>query len=265
MYLFLLLAMGYFEGQAQKSQNLSLTLSLKMADGSGNNGAGVAWHSREKKYYAAFAGNSEFPLCVFNESGKLLSPDDLTTKVDVRGVWFNSKSGKIEVNGYNDEGWKAYELNASGIPVSVVNILEGMHQPDAQSAGSIDAKKSRVYFMDHDGNAVGWSYPGGIKSETITLHLGQTSKKDGGSVAGDAIEEKYNTTSIIYTGSKNAEFAVLNFGEGRIEMYSRKTGYMTRMAALPAGSPDCERLNFAYTNGIFFLFDKDTRTWMGYR
>ena len=54
-----------------------------MPEGDGNNGASVAWHPQQKKYYASFAGNATYPLAVFSENGKRLSANDLAAGFEV--------------------------------------------------------------------------------------------------------------------------------------------------------------------------------------
>ncbi|NJO24636.1 MAG: hypothetical protein HC867_00880 [Bacteroidia bacterium] len=46
----------------QQTTTLKKTLELAIPRTGGANGAGVAWHPDEKKYYASMAGNAGFPL-----------------------------------------------------------------------------------------------------------------------------------------------------------------------------------------------------------
>src|SRR5215813_581029 len=76
---------------AQTKQSLKKVLELKMPkteddDMAGKRGASVAWHSVQKKYYAVFAGNAEYPLAIFDMTGKLLSDEDQTAMTDTRGL-----------------------------------------------------------------------------------------------------------------------------------------------------------------------------------
>src|SRR5258706_8069777 len=100
---FTLLLMLPFLLNAQLVKTLKKTIELKMPGkvyvsvNTGNDsmpgtrGAAVIWHPVQKKYYAAFAGNWDYPLAVFNSTGQILSGEELTTKEDLRGLWYNPK------------------------------------------------------------------------------------------------------------------------------------------------------------------------------
>src|SRR5690606_12442048 len=76
---------------------------------------------------------------------------------------------------------------------------------------------------------------------------------------------EYNETAIVYTGLKGSEIAMLNITDRRIELYNIATGYMTDTLALPDSVKVYQWLNFGYANGIYFFFNKETRTWLGYK
>jgi len=258
VFSFLALAILSTVSVAQKSHNLTSLVILNMPEGDGSNGAAVAWHPKLKKYYAAFAGNAEFPLAVFAENGNRESEDYLLTDADVRGLWF--ANGNIEGNGYDAGGWFRYVSNENGIPTGIETFASGQHQPDPHSAGSFDPKGKMVYFMKTDGKVYGYKHPTAVAENTITLHLGQTKDSE------SAIPiNNYNYTSLIYTGQKKAEFALLNHKLARVEYYNKKNGYMTGIAKFPLGTKAPDFLNFAYANGYFFIFEKNSRRWVGYK
>ena len=133
--------------QAQLVKTLKKSIELKMPgkvfaskiNGEdslpGKRGGAVIWHPLQKKYYAVFAGNQTYPLAVFDFAGKRLSGDDLTTLEDLRGLWYNPTLKKICGNGYNDNGWFSYKLDAKGIPAEAEIYAAGMNQPGEQSVG----------------------------------------------------------------------------------------------------------------------------------
>ena len=52
---------------ASNAKTLSQVMKLKIsASHGGSNGASVAWNPVSKKYYAAMAGNRDFPLEIFD-------------------------------------------------------------------------------------------------------------------------------------------------------------------------------------------------------
>lgn len=242
-------------------------MTLSMPGETGSNGASVVWHPVLKKYYASFAGNASYPLAVFDIKGNLLSPDNLETMFDVRGLWYNTVSKKIEANGYDDFGWISYKLNIKGIPEDVVQLQEGMVQPGAHSVGVFDAIKKRVCFLDN-GIISSYSLKGEKADDEIEINNNTETEDaeitEGELEADSETEDKYNSTALCYTGIANAEFGILNYGKMQIELYNRK-GILTKAFKLPDDILGYDNFNFAYANSIWWLFDKDERKWFGFK
>jgi hypothetical protein len=263
----LFLSASLINGWSQSTKKLNKTMELAMpgeAGGSqGTRGASVAWHPVQKKYYASFAGNINYPMAVFDIKGKRLSPDELTTQFDTRGLWYNSKSKNLEANGHDVAGWIRYKLDAKGIPATTVQLFSDLHQPDAQSVGNADTKGERVYFLN--GSFIqSWSCSSGEKEDIeIEIHFGKTGPADE-SDDGVTPEESYNSTTAIFTGIAGAEFALLNTSVPQIELYNLK-GYLTRIYTLPEDAHAETAFNFAYSNGTWWLFSIAERKWYGYK
>ena len=105
-FLLFVLAATSLTIQAQKTQPLKQVIELKMpktADDEkpGKRGASIVWHPVQKKYYAVFAGNVDFPMGVFDEKGKRLSPDDQIAMLDTRGLWYDPSTKLISGNAYD--------------------------------------------------------------------------------------------------------------------------------------------------------------------
>lgn len=239
--------------------------TLSMPGETGNNGGSVVWHPVLKKYYASFAGNASYPMGVFDPTGKLISPEDIETMFDTRGLWYNTITKRIEANGYADYGWIAYKLSPKGIPIDTAQILEGQNQPDEQSLGVFDAVKKKIAFLS--GNIiVYYSLQGQALDESIELKIASDDEEAMEDELTDDVGpmENYNATALCYTGIPNAEFAILNYSKLQIEMYNRK-GVLTKALQLPDEAVVYNNFNFAYANNIWWLFDKVERKWFGYK
>ena len=254
-----------FSGYTQEAKPVKKVLELKIPREGGANAASVAWHPIQKKYYAAMAGNVAFCLAVYDATGKLLSDVNQEALFDVRGLWYNPGTKTLQMNGYNDFGWGEYKLNDNGIPVDVGMLHEYMNQSTKQSAGSYDPLRDVLYFFNAKGNIDKYNYEDATFKESIPLHLGATTKAE--IVENETIVDQYNTSSALYTSIAGAEIALLNYDKLEIELYNIATGYLTRRLKLPSDTkiPDSHWLNFAYCNGLFWLFDTDTRIWMGFK
>lgn len=264
--------------QAQLIKTLKKTIELQMPGIAhpskvtgkdslpGKKGAAVAWHPVQKKYYAAFAGNTTFPLAVFDITGKRLSADDQKTMEDVRGLWYNPKLNKLCGNAYSDYGWFSYTLDAKGIPAKVEVYAEGMNQPNIQSIGAYNANSNLVCFLSGENIEIYNADAMMEEDSTIRLYPGINRKED--IIESDDetyFNEYYNVNVLIYTGISKAEFGLLNVNDKQVELYNRKTGLLTQKLKLPADVETYNSFNFSYANGIFWLFNMDTRTWAGYK
>jgi hypothetical protein len=255
--------------QAQLTGLPKKVMELKMPktaddDMPGTRGACVVWHPLQKKYFAVMAGNEEYPLAVFDIAGKRISDDDLTAMKDTRGLWYDPVKNEINGNGYGETGWFKYILNKKGMPDSVSTSMEGSHQPDVQSVGSYNILRKQVMFLY--GNKVSlYSVSDGSSGEFVQINWGR--KKTEGKLDDESEEtpSAYNKTSVVYTGIKNAELGFLNTEVKQIELYDLVTGFLTKKIKLPDDAPVESSFNFAYANGIYWLFSIEARTWYGYR
>ncbi|MBL7741780.1 MAG: hypothetical protein JNK14_21350 [Chitinophagaceae bacterium] len=253
---------------AQAVKPLKKVMELIMPEGGGANGAAVAWHPVQQKYYAAMAGNATYTLGVFSAAGKLLSPEDQITFFDIRGLWYNPAKKTLQMNGYNENGWAEYKLVAKGFPDTVTTLYTGMLQPSEQSTGAFNPKENIVYFLNDDGKLDKYSMKDGIYLDVIELHPGKAKLVNASQEEDhDEIDllENYNKSTVIFTGTTGTEIGLLNHAENQIELYNIKTGLLTKKFSFPADAPVPQFLNFSYTNGIYWLFDKEARTWKGYK
>lgn len=252
-----------------QTRTLKQVMELKMPktaddDFCGTRGAGVCWNPITKKYYAAFCGNIAFPMAVFSPEGKRISDDSLSTMEDIRGIWFNPSINRIMANGYNEIGWISYELNNAGIPVSTYYKFTGMNQPNEQSVGSYYSLLKSVAFRD--GNQVVLYQATGESAEvkeSVLIHWGRKKSDASGEDDGNA-GENYNG-NVVSTNTAGKEFGFLNTVSKQIELYNYKEGYLQSTLKLPDTAPVEQTFNFAYSNGIYWLFDIANRKWIGYK
>jgi hypothetical protein len=271
---FLTIIASVFTANAQSgtAKPLKKVMTLKMPrtvddDMPGTRGASVAWHPLQKKYYAAMAGNMGYPLGVYDAGGKKLSNDDLNCEVDTRGLWYNPQAKKIQGNGYDENGWFSYALNTKGIPESTDVFMEGMNQPNSQSVGAYFPAKQEILFLNN-GYVSFYTMEDGLSNNSVQIQWGRT-KADGKAEVeeGDEAEtpEDYNYTTVVFTGIKGSELGFLNITEKQVELYNIADGFMTKKLKLPEEAPMNSSFNFSYTNGMFWLFDMETRIWTAYK
>lgn len=252
--------------QAQKVRTLSETIELRMPSKKhgGTNGAAVTYHSAEGKYYACFAGNSSYPLAVFNEAGKRISKENLEGMIDSRGIWYNDKMNTICGKAHSKKAWYKYTLE-DGIPTSQETYTKASHRTSNQSIAAYNTKRDLVYLLS--GKFIEVYYEDGQedKDELIRIYPGITRKDDiADSDKGDNLDSEYNDNVVVYTGMRKAEFGLLNYQKKQIELYNRKNGLLTKILKLPKSVTTYDSFNFSYANGIFWLYNQRLRTWIGY-
>lgn len=249
-----------------KSLKKSVTLLMPRTiddDMPGTRGASVVWHPLQKKYYAAMAGNIGYPMSVYDATGKRLSADSLNTEQDIRGLWYNPINKQIQGNSYGDYGWFEYKLNEKGIPISSEIFMEGMMQPTENCTGAYSMAKQEVMFL-LDGEVWFYDFYGYEVRDKLKLQWGR--EKSAGESADDpSTPEHYNYTTLVYTGIKGAELGVLNMLDTQIELYDISTGFITQALKLPEDAPINNSFNFAYTNGMYWLYSIEQRTWTAYK
>jgi hypothetical protein len=226
-------------------------LKLTIQSEGGSNGAAVVYNPVKQIYYAVFAGNADYPLETFDQSGGLLSTSQAGN--DMRGMWWNPKNGKLEGNCYSDGGIVAIDLDDQGYPYFANEVIfDGAdHQPTEHSCGVFDPVKKEILYYS-EGAVVGYSRKSGKPSKTyIPLAL-------------SVPLENINWSSMIYTGVKDKEIGILDEVSKKVYIFN-KSGNQTATVQLPAEAPVNQAFNFSYANGLLFLFDKDSRVWTGYR
>ena len=250
--------------QARKSKTLNKVLVLKANRTGGANGSGIAWNPDKQLYYAGITGNTYFPLFAFNTDGKIVSDDLVETMFDVRGLWFNTNSRTLQTNGYKDYGLGEYKLDENGIPESIKKLKQPSFQPNEQCVGAYDSATNTVYYYDYNSTRIVKQALAG-DSSSIELHLGVKKKKKITQHQNTTERKYYNENTCIVVTGGNPQVGLLNIKEKQLELYNLQSGLLKKRLKLPADAPVESSLNFGYSNGIYWLFDKKKREWKGYQ
>ena len=218
---------------------------------SGTNGNSVVYNPKQNMYYAGFAGNENFPLETFDKNGKPLYTT--TTGADLRGMWWNPKTDKLEANCYSDGGIVSIELKSNGYAGGNPKIvMSGRHQPDDQSVGVFDPDENQIlYYKDgklYKYGRLNGEYHSNLKLNDIPTDL-----------------DNINFNALIYTGYPKMEVGILNYVDKEVYLFDKKNGQRNQTLKLPYDAPTADRMRFSFSNDHLWLYDVDTRTWTGYR
>ncbi|MBI1193605.1 MAG: hypothetical protein GC205_10590 [Bacteroidetes bacterium] len=245
-----LAAAGSISAQNPLSQ-ASIDFTYTMASSDGTNASAVTWHPGLNLFFTAIAGNAEFPIEAFNTSGKNVYTAEAQT--DVRGLWYNSATGNLEVNSAGETGWSSISFNKNMTAHQLTALHVGQLQPDFQSVGVYNAGDKKVAFLNAAlGNIDLYPSKKPTKVKSVSLSLSSCSTDD------------LNQTSIGCTGVKDFEYVLLNVSNHKL-VFVDKAGKETATTSLPEELVSYGAFKFAFAGGRAFLYETETRTWTALR
>ena len=250
LFIGLALGMNTIAQQPLSQANCDITLAIQ-AD-NGTNGVAVAYNPTSQLYYTAFAGNSVYPLEIFDASGKFISTQEIG--YDARGLWYNPSTKSLEGITYDNKGSFSLLLNADG-GISGAKESAFSYGMEGQTVAGYSEKKKMLLFVE--GTTAYFFKPGKAKYKSVYLTWNDP-----------GIE--LNTNGPIYTGVKNYEIGLFEASTMTVHLFNGKTGKETGSVKLNTGmcgelgeSPSYFRVS--YCNNHVFLFDTESREWTGYK
>ncbi len=241
---------------ACKNQKLlektTITLELKHQIKDGTNGMAVTYNANKKIYYAALGGSANFPIEVFDKTGKRISGNE--AGADVRGMWWNTSTKQLECNTYgrSSTSFIAFNLDENnGIEGTTNKITKRDIQPSLHSVGAYDFNNKLILFYNN-----GKLYK---VNRSNFEKIGSTKLKL-------PVDRDYiNSTTIIYTGFPKKDVGVLDYENKKVYLFNSNTGEHTHTVTLPQNAVTKSMFWFSYANGYVWLYDKRSRSWTGYK
>lgn len=227
-----------------------LSIQLAMQQPNGTNGTAVAFNPDKKVYYAVMGGHHSYPLETFHKKGKAIFQSE--SYCDARGMWWNTGKKQIERNIYKG-GIKQTKPPKKGVLIGSITevLIDSLTQPDPNSCAVWDEQNQSLWYY-HQGIFYQYDY------QTSELLLEQ--KIDLPCPINDI-----TAFSLIYTNIPNEELGLLNFQKKEVYLFDKNTFELKRTITLPTDAPTDAYFGFAYANSHVFLFDKGSRTWVGYQ
>lgn len=250
LFIGLIIGMNAFGQTPVSLANCDLTLAIE--ESGGTNGVAVAFNPASNLYYTAFAGNSVYPLEIFDASGKFISSQEIG--YDARGLWYNPATKSLEGIMYDNMGSFSLKLNIDG-GISGATEKSFSYGMEGQTVGGFSDKKKMILFVE--GLTAYMFKPGKTKSKTVVLTPTNPNAE-------------LNTNGPIFTGVKNYEIGLFEAETMTVHLFSSSSGKETASVKLASGSCDeVENLptffRVSYCNERVFLFDTESRQWTGYK
>lgn len=250
MLLALLVACGHAAIAQAPKETAALAFTYRFQDPGGTNASAVCYVPAANVYITCIAGNPDFPIEVFDRSGKTIA--SMPAQLDLRGIWYNPATKCLEANAAGEEGWYSRPLDASGVPTDEWSMIrEGQAQPDFQSVlAYVTPKKKLVTF--HNGFFSYWGRKNGKEKVKVQY--------------GTPIDANWyiNPYCAAYTENDDFPIAVLDLNHDQILYFSLKGKYLG-MTTVPTALPEMDGFRFAFANRHAFIYDEVARTWSAYR
>lgn len=250
LFVGLVLSVQAMAQQPLSRSNCDITLAIQ--DDSGTNGVAVTYNPATKLYYTAFAGNSAYPLEIFDASGKFISTQEIG--YDSRGLWYNPSTKKLEGISYDNAGTFSISLNTDG-GISGATEQAFSYGMEGQTVAAFSEKKKSILFVE--GLTAYIFKPGKLKYKMVTLMP-------------DNYDAELNSNGPIYTGVKNYEIGLFEASTMTVHLFNGSSGKETAAVKLTSGT--CGEIGVvptyfrvSYCNNHVFLFDTDSRQWTGYK
>lgn len=217
----------------------------------GTNASAVTYIPGPNVYVTCIAGNEDYPIEVFDGSGKTLGT--LTAGLDIRGIWYNPATQRLEANAYGEGGWFSCTLDAQGVPSGEwATIRAGQHQPEEQSVLTYVPSIKKLVTITGDKSFSFWGRKN-AKQKLCYQH----------GTPGDT-DWYINPYCVGYTGNNAYPIAVLELNAGQILYFDLKGTYKGA-TQIDGGIPEMDGFRFAYANGFAFIYDEVDRIWRAYQ
>lgn len=248
----LLSLMGTAGIQAQAPMSeAKFAFSYHFQSSEGTNACGITYIPGPNVYVTAIAGNTGFPLEVFDREGNTLSSQEVG--LDLRGLWYNPGTKSLEANCYGDGGWFSMAVDAKGIPQGDwTPIIQGMFQRDEQAALSFVASKKVLVTLGESFFSF-WKRSSKKPKEKAAYFHGTPGDTDW----------YLNPHVAAYTGNNDYPLAVLELNACQILYFDLKGKYLG--ATKVDNCPEMDGFRFGFANRHAFIYDEVDRIWRAYR
>lgn len=228
-------------------------IELKIQGQGGTNGSAVAFDPILKRYFTAMAGNTTYPLDVFDRSGRFIATNNCNA--DIRGLFYNPEFSTIECNTYQNHNIMSFffENNGKLKTNSPKSVLSNLEATEPNACLNFDILNKKYIAFDKAKMSVSrFSYDDGKKERDLKVKLPNNG-------------ENINYTSVIYIDIQDGAYGFLDFIKKQVILIDPKTGSPLATIQLPSNAKTNDAFRFAYANGEIFLFDVDKRIWTGYK
>lgn len=247
VFTYIFLQFILFVGAQTPAKLADYTRTFYVYSSEGNNAVGLCYNPQKELYYGAFGGNESYPIEVYStELGAFYSG---TINADIRSIWYNSKKNKLGGILFDQKGIFEIDLNEYGIPTKIDLITKKFDQ-NAQYGAAYNSAKDEIIF---------------VESNEIIIYKGKGNGKKRVTLSTTA-PNGLNETCPQWTGVKGYELALLGTSPNQVYLFNYKTGKQTAEITLNGNFADeISMFNVGYANDIIYLYDKLTRSWIGYR
>lgn len=235
---------------AQPVQNIKPETRLISKKITGGMGVSVVWSQALKRYYAVVSATGEKWLFLYDQNGNpIKNPYQLP--FDPGSLWMEGTGKSLKSYASGMEGLYIIHLR-EGLPAYAENVFYSLHNPVAIGNGAWVSRRRELWYY-HDKTI--FRYKTRHAHHRPPLHLDI-----------DDFENELNNMGLIYTGIRHCEIGLYDRGQNRILLFNASNGRCHRiLQILDENGPKPLCGDFAYANGYYWLFNRETGIWHGYR
>jgi hypothetical protein len=238
------------QAMSQPVDQIRPAMRLETVNIKGGMGVSVVWNPGVKTYYAAISGTGDKWLLVYNQEGKPMK-NPYSLPFDPGSLWLDGTGKSLKSYASGMEG--LYEIHLrEGIPAYFENVFYALHNPVAIGNGAWVSRRKELWYY-HDKTIYRYKTRHAHHRSPLNLNI-------------EDFENELNAMGVVYTGIKNREIGLYDRAQHRILLYNIKNGRCNRvLQILDEAGPRPLCGDFAFSNGYYWLYNRETGVWHGYR
>lgn len=264
----LVFTLGLFAQKATDDKGLKPQITLSQINQKGASSVSLAWLDNLKIYAAAVSTDSTSWFDFFDKSGKYIN--SLLANAKVGGLWYNDTQKVLQASTLGDYSVLSYKVfmqkdtlapNKFTYAEVSLNLEEVYVSNVALCFDTVEQLLYSVEFNDESGMNL-------FALDFYDLEYGVASFSQLGELPVGI--SKLNQKTAVYTGRKGFEYGLYNFDDKVVYLYpndfsQQDYNKVAKTIVLDAEAPAVKEFGVAYTNHLFWLFDKAKGTWSGYK
>ncbi len=239
-------------GQCTVNTNITNDVMLSSSSGGTDNRSALAYNPVDDLYYSVNAGSGSYPLDVYDGTGLLISSN--ASNDDWRGLFWDNNTVMAFGNEIGGGQVTKIDIDANGLPIGSSSMFNLNPVPaNSQACASFDSDLNEIIIWNGSNPVVFYDGSTGMQTRTLTLSIPVTTPIS-----------NINSTSIVYGECIGAELGLYDYVSGEVLWFDKNSGDFDVSTSLGAVYPGTDRFNFAYSNNLVWIYDRNANQWISH-